>query len=219
MANNPNFGVRIVSEYQSTATYGVSANANFIGIANTYGTSGTLTYDLVTFTGDAITNANQPPTISGFMDTNMVDYIPFTNNFTVGDDTTPANLLTYSAVSLNTASFNPTFTFGGSGTNRQLIINPNSISQTVAAAPILVTVTDTNGDSTVAWFDMTVGTVNLPPTNSLVTVSTTNMLANTNLAIPFIVGDDRTPTNGQTFSYTVSSGNTTLIPSTIRSIT
>lgn len=212
VANNPNFGVRIVTEYQSTATYGVSANANFIGVANTYGTGGTLTYDLVTFTGDAITSTNQPPTISGFVNTNMVDYLPLTNNFTVGDDTTPANQLTYSAASLNPSSFNPTFDFQGSGTNRQLIIHPNSIAQTVAAAPILVTVTDTNGDSTVAWFDVTVGTVNLPPTNSLTTVSTTNMLANTSLAIPFTVGDDRTPTNGQSFSYMVTSGNTTLIP-------
>jgi hypothetical protein len=130
----------------------------------------------------------------------------------VGDDTTPPDQLTYSAVSLNPSSFNPSFIFQGSGANRNLIIYPNSIAQTVAAAPILVTVTDTNGDSTVSWFTVTVGTVNLPPTNSLVTVPTTTMLANTNLVIPFTVGDDRTPTNGQSFSYTVSSGNTTLIP-------
>ena len=219
VANNPNFGVRVVTEIQSTATYGVSSNTNYVGTANTYGTAGTLTYDLVTFTGDAITSANQPPVVGGFMNTNMVDYIPLTNNFTVSDDSTAPDALQYSAVSLNTSTFNPTFEFQGSGVNRILIIHPNSIAQSVAAAPILVTVTDANGDSTKAWFDVTVGTINLPPANTLAQLSMTNMLANTNLVIPFTVSDDRTPTNGHSFSVTATSGNTTLIPNdTVKNI-
>ncbi len=210
VANNASFGVRIVSELQNTATYGVSANTNYIGIANNYGASGTLTYDLVTFTAEAITNANVAPTITSFPNTNMLDYVKLTNSFMVGDDSTPLNSLTLSAVSLNAADFNPSFAFEGSGTNRTLIITPNSIAQTVAAAPILVTVTDGNGDSTATWFNVLVGTVNLPPTNSLTKLSATNTLANTALTIPFSVGDDRTGVSGLT--YTVSSGNTTVVP-------
>ena len=69
MANNPNFGFRVVTEYQSTATYGISlstnaASTNYLGTANSFTSgglngfgAGTVTYDLVTVSGDAITNA------------------------------------------------------------------------------------------------------------------------------------------------------------------
>ncbi len=213
VANNPSFAVQIVSELQNTATYGVSANTNYIGIANNYGVSGTLTYDLVTFTAEAITNANVAPTITSFLNTNMLDYVKLTNSFTVGDDSTPLNSLALSAVSLNPSDFNPTFTFEGSGANRTLIITPNSIAQTVAGAPIMVTVTDSNGDSTSTWFNILVGTVNLPPTNSLTKLSATNTLANRSLTIPIGIGDDRTPVSGLT--YTVSSGNSTVVPNDV----
>ncbi|HVM49605.1 MAG TPA: immunoglobulin domain-containing protein [Candidatus Acidoferrum sp.] len=211
VANNPEFGFRVVTEFQSTATYGVSANAGYLGTANTYGTAGTVTYDLVTVTGDAITNNNLPPTISSFSDTNTPDYIPLTLNFTVGDDTTPPDQLTYSATSLNAGTVNPSFAFGGSGPNRTLTIVPNTIPDEIDAAPILVRVTDTNGDSTVTSFLLTVTSVNLAPTNTLTQVKATNTLANTALSIPFAVGDDRTAASGLT--YTVASGNTTLVPS------
>ena len=209
VANNPNFGIRIVTEFQSTATYGISANNQFLGTANTYGTAGTVTYDLVAIRGDAITNNNTPPTVNGFVNTNTLDYVPITLNFTASDDTTPPNQLVYSAASLD-QSVSASFTFGGSGTNRTLLISPNYISSPSAAAPILVTVTDTNGDSTASWFTLTLGSLNQPPTNSLTALTGTNTLANTSITIPFTVGDDRTPTNGLT--YSVASDNNTVIP-------
>ena len=210
VANNPSFGIRIVTEFQSTATYGVSANANYLGTANTYGTAGTVTYDLVAIRGDAITNNNAPPTVGGFINTNTPDYIPLTLQFTAGDDTTPPDQLVYSAVSLNTATVNPTFEFGGTGANRTLTITPNTVPDPSDAAPILITITDGNGDSTAAWFLLTVGSVNLPPTNSLTALVATNTLANTSITIPFKVGDDRTPDSGLT--YSVASDNNTVIP-------
>jgi len=217
VANNPSFGIRVVTEYEDTATYGIGTTNTYVGTANSYTSggsggfaAGTVTYDVVTFTGDAITNNNLPPTVSGFMDTNTADYIPITNNFTVSDDTTPPDLMTYSAKSLNPSTVNPTFTFGGSGANRTLIITPNSIRDSVDAAPILVTVTDTNGDSTAAWFLLTVTSQNLPPTNSLTGLEATNTLANTALTIPFTVGDDRTSVGSLT--YSVASDNNTLVP-------
>src|SRR5262249_11841329 len=77
VANNPNFGFRIVAEFQSTATYGLSlitnsASSNYVGVANSFlsgatggFSAGTLSYDKVLVQGDAITNANVPPQITG----------------------------------------------------------------------------------------------------------------------------------------------------------
>lgn len=220
VANNPNFGVRIVTEFESTATYGIGPSNDFVGVANTYGTAGTVTYDLVGFFGDAITNNNIPPVLSPFTNvltgqivTNetTVDTTPLTNTFTVSGDSNPANF-TYSAVSLNSSSVNPSVSFhvtsSGSGT---MIVTPNNVSQPVVAGPILVTVTDTNGDVTKGWFDLTVITKNQPPTNSLTTFTGTNTLVNTALAIPFMVGS--LSNSVSQFTYSGSSGNNTVVPS------
>ncbi len=51
--NNPNFGFRIVTEFESTAIG--TTNANYVGTAGTYGTSGTMRYDVVNvFAGVAL---------------------------------------------------------------------------------------------------------------------------------------------------------------------
>ena len=48
--NNPNFGVRIVSELQSTAVGGA---ASYVGVVSGYSSGGVLRLDMVTFSGDA----------------------------------------------------------------------------------------------------------------------------------------------------------------------
>jgi len=219
-ANNPNFGLRIVTEYQNTATYGIGTTNGYVGTANDYSSggsggfaAGTLTYDLVGVFGDAITNNNTPPTIASFVNTNLVDTNNITLSFTVGDLETPATALTVSASSLNPSKVNPTFNFGGAGASRTLNISfspGNYIPDPMDAAPILVTVTDTNGDSTATWFLLTVSSINLPPTNTLTALTATNILANTPVTIPFKVGDDNTPVSGLT--YATNSNNNTLIP-------
>ena len=218
VANNPDFAFRIVTEFQSTATYGITPNANYLGTANTSGTGGTVTYDLVKVMGDAITNNNAAPVISGFVDTNTVDYIPLTLNFTVSDDSTAPDDLVYSATPLNMIGATagnpiaPGFVFGGSGPNRILTINPNSIPDSADASPILVTATDANGDTSSAWFLLTVGSQNLPPTNSFAGLKVTNVLANTSITIPFKVGDDQTLVSA--LIYSTNSDNNTVIPAT-----
>ncbi len=54
VANNPNFAFRFVSEFESTALG--TANANYVAgdTAKTYGSGGTMRYDLVTISGTAI---------------------------------------------------------------------------------------------------------------------------------------------------------------------
>ena len=217
VANNPNFGIRVVTEFQSTATYGAgvagAATNYYIGTANTYGTSGSITYDIVNISGDAITSVYSPPVVSSIPNTNALDNTTILVNFTASDANTPADQLSFSAVSLNSGTVSPSFTFGGSGTNRTLLITPNYIPDSVDAAPIMITVTDANGDSTATWFTLTLNSLNQAPTNSLTSLKTTNMLANTALTIPFTVSDDHTPANGQSFSYTLTSDNNTLVPS------
>ena len=103
VANNPNFGIRIVAEFESTAKYNDTNNANYAAVTSTstYGTSGTLTYDLVSISADAITNNNAPPTISSIPDQTMKDTIGTQVVFTVSDDSTPAGSLGVTAASLD----------------------------------------------------------------------------------------------------------------------
>ncbi len=227
--NNPNFGVRIVTEWQSTATYGISQSNAYVGTANTYGAGGTVTYDLVSFVGDAITNNNVPPTLGAFAGmlstnglyyTNMVDTNTLVLNFSASSPQMPASDLTFNIQSLNTVAagvFNPTvqptFVVNNIGsTNFTLSISfPGSfIPDPVDAAPILLTVTDTNGESTASWFLLTVSSINQPPTNSLVGLTATNTLANKALTVPFVVGSARDPYASLT--YSVASDNNQVIP-------
>jgi hypothetical protein len=226
--NNPNFGVRIVTEFQSTATYGVSSNTNYLGAFNGYGTTGTVTYDLVAFQGDAITNSATPPTLSfaasmstnsaGEYATNMSDVNSLTLNFGASSSNltftvAPVNMVAAGNEAPTVApSISPVTSTGAGSTNYQFTISfPSPIPDPVDAAPILVTATDTNGNSTASWFLLTVTSLNQPPTNSLTSLPTTNLLANTSLTIPFTVGSARNPFTSLT--YAVTSDNNTVIPS------
>ena len=217
VANNPNFGLRIVVEYENTATYGVGTTNDYAGVGETYATGGdmgTYTYDLVGVYGDAITNNNVAPVISAFYTNSIavtnetvLDSDTITNTFTVSGDTT-ADKFTYSAVSLNgTISANFSFTSNANG-NCTLVIAPNPIADNVDAAPILVTVTDTNGDSSSAWFNLTVTTEF--PSPVVTRLVATNTLANTTLKASFTVSSTVDPVSQ--FTYTTSSGNSTVIP-------
>jgi len=60
--NNPNFGVRVVTETENTATYGTSSTTNYVGLSAGYSTTGTVSYDLVDFEASTIIG-NAAPTI------------------------------------------------------------------------------------------------------------------------------------------------------------
>ncbi len=230
--NNPDFGIRVVTEFQSTATYNAGYHAlltnTYNGTANTYGTAGTITYDIVQINGDDITDTNTVPTVScdfpttnlfnNYPVTNTLDNVPITVNLTVGSADMPAGDLTLSAQALGMVTANgnlaptanATFTFGGSGANRTMTINPRPISDSIDAAPILVTVTDTNGLVGQTWFYLTLTTQFPPPTNSLVLITNTNMLADTTLSIPFVAGTTNVALSSLSFS--ASSDNPALLP-------
>ena len=213
--NNTNFAIRIVAEYESTAKYGATNDAQYVGNGGTYTpSSGTLSYDLVNIKGEAITNANTPPTISVLTNMSTTDTSAATSqSFTVGDAQTAAGSLTVTAVSYNTTVMpSGNVTFGGSGANRTLSITP--VGGAVGVAPVLLTVTDGDGDTTVAWFYVTVIAGNQPPTIS--GLVNTNALGNVTNTFAFTVGDVETPAGSLT--VTASSGNATLVPNDISHI-
>lgn len=154
--NNANFGFRLVSEYEVTANFGVGTNA-YVAASGNFSAAGTIRYDLVALVAEVITNANVPPTISGLADTSTMDSTPANLNFTIGDAETAAASLTVTAVSKNQNVIpDGNILLGGSGASRTLTLTP-----TVGVpgfAPILVTVSDPDGNSTAALFNLTVTT-------------------------------------------------------------
>jgi len=56
--NNPNFAFRIVAEFQNTAT-GSGTNF-FVPAQTTYGTGGTIRFDMVTISGTIISSSSPP---------------------------------------------------------------------------------------------------------------------------------------------------------------
>ena len=205
--NNPNFGIRIVTEFESTASNGATNNANYVGNTSGYATGGTLSYDLVTINADAITGANTPPDVSPIADRTILDDSPSTINFTVSDAETSAGALNVTATSLSQNILSDSqIAPGGSGASRTLTITPTPGVD--GNATIKVTVTDADGDSTVTWFNVTVNPGNLAPTISQ--VAHTNGLANTTVTIPVTVGDDQTAAGNLNLSGT--SANQSLVP-------
>jgi hypothetical protein len=204
--NNPNFAIRVVSEFESTATYGASGNAGYLGYSSTYSTAGTLSKDIVTITADAITSGNTAPTISAIADQSVTHNSPITVNFTVGDAETAAGSLTVSATSYDQSLVaDGSIVPGGSGSSRNITITPNG---TDGKVPILVTVTDAAGDATATWFTLVITPLDLPPT--ITPLPYTNTLVGTAITIAFNVGDDLTAVGSLTLS--ANSLNTSLVP-------
>ena len=210
VANNTNFAVRIVTEFESTAKYGATNNAQYAGNGSPYAASGTVTYDIVNISADGVTNNNTPPTISSFTNVITTDTDGSTVlHFTVGDAETAAGSLAVSVASSDqTVMPDGNCALGGSGTSRTLSLTPSSGA--LGVAPILVTVMDGNGDITKTWFYVTVNPGNQPPT--ITGLVNTNMLGNVTNIFPFTIGDDKTPVGSLQLS--ASSGNTTLVPNT-----
>lgn len=199
---NPNFGIRIVSEFQSTATGGVVNSPSYAPVTSTssYGTSGTLNYDLVTISVTR-TNGNTPPTISPIADVVTPDTAGSVQvNFSVSG----APTLTVSAVSRNTAVLSNPNVDGG---NTFMTLSP--VPGQDGQAPILVTVTDGNLEVASTVFMVTVNPPNAPPTITGLPL-VTNMLVNGTLTIPVTVTDDHTASGSLLLS--TGSSNTIVMP-------
>lgn len=68
--DNNNFAIRLVAEFESTATG--TANANYVAAGTSYGTSGTMRYDMVTVWGSDLAMNNPPATAPTLTDAMLV---------------------------------------------------------------------------------------------------------------------------------------------------
>ena len=207
ISDNPNFGFRIVSEYESTATG--SGAAAFISTTNggTYNAGGTARFDMMTVSGTLLPGANSPPTITGVADqTIRVTQSTGPLAFSVLDAEDPSASLALAKASSDT-NVVPlgNVAFGGSGQNR----NVNVTGGQIGASTITVWVIDTGGKSNSMSFAVNVLAQNTPPTISA--ISATNCLVNGSAGpLDIAINDLETPASSLTLSAV--SSNTTLLP-------
>jgi hypothetical protein len=204
--NNPNFGIRIVTEFESTAT-GSGTNGYVTTTTNSYRSNGTIRFDLVTFSGDSL-QPNNPPTITDLPNQVITENtstgdIPFT----IGDAETPSNLLMLTGSSSNT-NLVPNGNIHFSGENDSRFVNITPASNQIGSATITITVTDQGGKSTNTAFVLTVNPLNFPPTIS--SIAHQHTLVNTPTPpIAFRIGDAES--DPDTLTLSASSSNPTLV--------
>ncbi|MEY2407860.1 MAG: large repetitive protein, partial [Verrucomicrobiota bacterium] len=155
-----------------------------------------------------VNSANDPPVLSALAD--QVVSVPTSQvvvPFTIGDLETPVSGLVVSASSGSPAFLpNINLSFGGSGSNRTLLVNlPATQSGT---STVSVAVKDAGGLSTSRSFVLTVNIPNQPPTLS----APGNLTADEDSAVSVTVtvADAETPVANLAFSAT--SSNTNLVP-------
>lgn len=206
-SDNANFGVRLVTEFESTATG--AGTAGYVGVSSAYGTGGTLWMDMFTINADVL-SGNAAPFISAINDyTTRVDTATSPLVFTVGDVETTASSLTLDFSSSNPSVVNNNFSFGGAASNRNVTIMPEPGQ--IGAADITIRVTDGGGKYSESLFRLTV-----LPTNTAPTITTfehqylTANEATTNIA--FSIADLETDSSNLTVN--VYTPNATLLPPT-----
>ena len=167
------------------------------------GTSSTsTTFNLI------ITPVNDAPTVTPIANQTTAENTPTgAIPFNIGDAETPAaNLIVTGTSSVTTLVPNGNIEFGGSGSDRTVILTPAAGENGSTVITINV------GDGTVVTsitFTLTVSAVNDAPTITAITDQTTTEDVATP-ALPFTVGDGETPATSLT--VTASSSNKTLVP-------
>lgn len=187
--NNPNFGVRFVSEFEATAT-GAGTNAYVANrVTSTYGVAGTLWFDMVTISGDDLNPANQWPTITALADQTILNtQTTGPLAFDIFDAETLVDNLVLTAQSSNPSLFS-SMVFGGSAGQRTLTVTP--AANQVGTAVITVRVQDGGNKITESSFRLT--TVADPYLSRIFPqVVTSNTVATANFTIFNLPGDPTT---------------------------
>ena len=191
----------------STLTFAPATNASGAAVItvtlNDGGASNNLTSQNFIVTVIAV---NDPPTISAFANQTIVEDTPTgAISFTIGDVETLAASLAVSANSSNSALVpNGNIIFGGSGSNRTVMVTPATNQS--GTATITVTVSDGEASAT-ASFALTVTASNDAPTLSSIPNQTISQ--GSSISLPVAVGDAETPAGSLTL--TGSSSNPGLI--------
>ena len=100
--NNANFAFRFVSEFESTAAATANANYDAGDSTKTYGTAGSMRYDMVTVGGTTFVSGS-PATLTPLAFTNGIFSLGVTGTVT-------ANYVIQTATNLNSANWIPVFT-------------------------------------------------------------------------------------------------------------
>lgn len=207
--DNPNFAFRLVAEFESTATGAGADSYAAAQSGSSYGTGGTLRYDLLTISGSPATG-NISPTISSLTNQTLRVNEGLTDiPFTVGDVETPAGDLLVAGLSSNPDLVpNDAITFGGTGADRTFSLTPTFFAS--GTAVITLTVTDGGGKTSSSSFLLTVLPDNTAPTisNSFTNYHTIKDVALAD--IPFTIDDKETAP--EELEVIVSSSNPGVIP-------
>ena len=210
IANNPAFGFRIVTEFESTAI-GSGTNAYVATGEASYRTTGTIRFDMVTIAGTPIPDGNTPPYIFASIPdlTLRPNHTSAALPFLILDAETPAKDLTLLAVSSDSEVIPAAnVVFGGSGADRTLTITAGTQP---GCCRLSVYVIDPGGKSNSLSFAVTVLPDNLAP--SISTIPNQNTLVSVPTpAIQFEVSDPET--SADRLLVTAVSGNPSLVPNT-----
>jgi len=208
VANNPNFGLQIVSEFESTATLSGSAAYLATKTNTAYSSAGTMRFDMLTVSGTVIPGANTPPYISSITNqTIRVNQSTGPLPFTIGDAQDPAGSLALSQSSSNPGVIpEASIHLAGSGSNRTVTID--AASQT-GFSTIALDVIDTGGRSNRTTFTVTVLPLNTAPVISPLAAAHT-LMSSATTGISFTIGDLETPAGS--LSLSGHSANTGLVP-------
>jgi hypothetical protein len=192
VTNNPWFAFRIVSEFESTAVGSGAETYVATKDGSTYGTGGTIHFDMVTVSGTPFYDGNTPPYIFSeigdqFVRANRTNPpLPFL----VLDAEEPAtNLFLSGSSSAPSIIPGSKITFGGRGANRTVIV---AAGASVGSALVTICAKDSGGKSNTTSFNVTVLPANSPPV--ITDIPRTNTLANSTVGpIAFTVYDEETP--------------------------
>jgi hypothetical protein len=204
--DNVNFGFRVLSEFERTAT-GTGAEA-YVAHGN-YGANGTVRFDAVRISGDALNVENAPPSIEPISDQATVENLPITGvPVLVGDFETPLDQLTFRVQSSNPSLIPPAnVVVIGLETDRLMTITP--APDQYGESTIVLSVVDAEGLTASSAFKVTVAAGNLPPT--IAPIPHQRMVAGgAPIEIPVTISDTETALDQ--LVLTVTTGNADILP-------
>jgi len=206
--NNFSFAVRLVSEYQSTASGSGAFGYPAANLNNNYGSSGTLWLDMITFTGDVSDPGNLRPTLTSLPNmTTRVDAATQPLAFTIGDTETAVEMLQLTAL-VDNPSLVDRVEYSGAAAGREIVVVP--AAGQIGTAGITVVVTDESGQTAGTRFTLTVLPQFTPPSISPIAMITLPW-ASTPAPLAFVVNDLEDPAS--TVVVDIVSSNSTLFPS------
>lgn len=185
VSDNPLFGLRIVTEWESTAVGGTESYVA-TKAGSTYGSGGTIRLDMVTVSGTLLESANTPPTISAVADQTLRVGTTSSNLvFTVADRETPIEAVTMACASSDPDLLpEPNLVLGGGGEHRWVRITAGALPGVVK---ITLKAVDSDGREGLTAFRVTILPENTAPV--IASIQRTNTVLGASLEIPVRVGD------------------------------